>query len=167
MFQAPLTDRLTSLHLRLVLLAFNWFLFFCVIFICGTIKTENVVVPTDEIVDSSSKLLSTTKTLLINGGESNYITMAPERSFLKKLSGKKFFKTHNLHHLASQKSDPAQYVSFAEETALLYGMSLISQLVADKDTVAFVKSASYYERLAAFPVRKKLDKERKRFIYRG
>lgn len=138
-----------------------------VIFICGTIKTENLIVPTDEIVDSSAKLLSTTKTLLINGGELNLITMAPERSFLKKLSVKNIFQAYNLHDIASLNSDPAQYVNFLEETGLIYGMNLASQFMDNKETVAFVKSASYYERLAAFPVRKRLDEERKRFIYRG
>ena len=164
---APLIEGLSSLHLRLVLLSFNWFLFLVVVLICGHIQTGNVVVPTDEIVDSSAKLLSTKKTLLINSGESDLIMKAPERSFLKKLNGKQFFKVNNLHDLASIKSNPAQYVNFFEEAGLIYGMSLMSKFVNGSDTAAFVKSASYYERLAAFPVRKKLDEERKRFIYRG
>lgn len=83
-------NRLSRDHLKLLLLFYNLFLFFNLNFLGSSITTEKVSIQTDEIVDSASKLIGSTKTLSFNDGELDLIKTAPEGSFLKRLSGKEY-----------------------------------------------------------------------------
>ena len=170
LFRALFMDhnKLPGVHLKLIFLFFNFFLFFSHNFLRCAIKTDKVTVPTHEIVDSTPKLLATSKTLVINGVESDFVKSSPDGSFLKRLSRKKSVKVNNLNDLIRFKTTGVQlYVSFAEEFALAYAMSFTSQFIDDPGSVAFQKSTSYFERLATFPMRRGLDEERKKFISKG
>ena len=84
-------SRLPSVHLRLIFLFFSLFLFFNLNFLGGAIRTDQVTVPTDEIVDSPAKLVGTSKKLVVTKIELELIMTAPEGSFLRKLNRKFFF----------------------------------------------------------------------------
>ena len=83
-------SQLPTIHLKLLFLFFGLFLFFNLNFLSGTIRTEKLSVATEEIVDSTFKLVSTLKTIVISGLTSNLIKKSPKASFLKKLSKKNF-----------------------------------------------------------------------------
>ena len=97
LFRALLIDhhRLPRGHLRLMLLFFNLFMFFNLNFLRGNMKTEKCTVDTEEVVDSTAKLLGTSKVLSIDGVEMDLFRLAPEGSFLKKLSGKNIFEINS------------------------------------------------------------------------
>ena len=167
LFRAPFMDcnQLPRVHLRLVYLSFSVFLFLNLNFLGGNIKTENVVVSTDEIVDSIPKLIGTSKTLAFAEDESDLVRMAPEGSFLKRLSQKRMVVVEDLSDLNRMKTDGLDhYVAFMKENSLAHFIALQSQHAHDVGLVAFIKSTSYYESLVGFQMRQSLDKESKRLI---
>ena len=105
LFSALFTDYKQSprIHLRLLLLFFGLFLFLNINFISGNVKTDNVTVSTDEIVDSTSRLAATSKTLVVDAQRLDLIKKTPKGSFLEKLSEKKYFRFKGLHVLNRMK----------------------------------------------------------------
>ena len=57
-----------------------------------------------------------------------------------------------------------QYVGFSHQLSLGGGMSFLSQRAKNDGSIAFMKQVDFYERLAAFQMRRSLDDKRKRFI---
>ena len=156
-------NRWPRVHLRLMFLFFSIFLFFNFNFIAGRTQTEKVTVPTDEIVDSASKLLGTSKTLIIDGFMSEILRRAPKNSLLNGLSGKKLFKVHSLGDLRRIKAVD-EYVLFIKNAALDASMLLLVQPAKRIGSVAFMKATDYFESLVAFQMRRDLDEKRKRLI---
>ena len=167
LFRVPFIDhsRLPRLHLKLMLLFFGLFLFFNLNFLAGTISTEKCTVPTDEIVDSVSKLIRTSKTLAFNDGESELVRTAPAGSFLAKLSGKKNLVLNSSNDLIRMKTNGiSNYVIFTNAIIVVFLTNRLSEHARKIGSVAFIKSTDYYERLSVFQMRRSLDEERKRFI---
>lgn len=157
-------DKLPCAHLRLVFVFFGLFLFLNLNLLSGTIKTESVTVPVDEVVDSASKLLETSKTLafkdLFERGEN-----APDGSFLKQIFKKKSLLVKNLMTLVlNGQTEIDQYVLVGEGSFLDFMTSFFADNAKETGRVAFMGSSNYYEDLVGFPMRRSLDAKIKRFI---
>lgn len=158
-------NSLPRVHLKLMFLFFNLFWFFQFNFLGSAMTTDMVTIRTDELVDSPSKLISTSKPLLIHWRESDLIKMAPEQSFLKTISKKKIFEIYGLRDLIwIQNSGINQFVVFAVQSGLVHFIAIMSRHAKRAGLVAFIKSTNYYERLSVFEMRKSLDVDRKKFI---
>lgn len=159
-------SRLPSVHLRLIFFSFTLFLFFWLNFLGGSIRTDKTTKPTDEIVDSPAKLLSTSKRLAVSDKDLELLMTAPEGSYLKRLfSKKKVDRVNGLRGLLQMKIYGINhFVIFGERVAVSYAVDLLSEHAKRIDSVAFAKSTDYYELLGAFWMLRALDKERKRFI---
>ena len=160
-------NRLPRAHLRRMFLFFNIFLFFNLIFLGANIKTDKLVVSTDEIVDSPAKLLATSKTLPISDKEIDLIRTAPEGSFLERLARKSILvmaNTEQLNRIKGQGID--NFVAFADRVSIVYYVFLLAHHASEVNSIAFMKSTDYYERLGVFQMRRSLDEEQKRFINR-
>ena len=100
------------------------------------------------------------------------LAMAPEGSFLGKLSKKSKFvvravisqeKIDEFYH----KNGITAYVLFAKHIALVYALGALAPFASLNDMVAFHIPFSYYEQLEAVYIRRSLDAHRKRFIHRS
>lgn len=160
------SNSLPRVHLRLMFLFFNLFLFFNFNFLGGSITTDKVIVRTDEIVDSAAKLICTSKPLLIHWRESDLVKLAPERSFLKTISRKKILELNKMNDFLKRIKTTGIdfYVVFAVQSGLVHFMAIMARHAKDVGSVAFLKSTDYYERLAVYEMRKSLEEERKQFI---
>ena len=170
LFKAPFMDhnRFPRVHLRLMFLFFSLFLFFNLNFLSGNIKTEKVTIPTDQIVDSASKLIGTTKTLAMKSSEISFFKEAPENSFLNRLTRKNTFVLLYMSDFARMKAFGIhRYVIFAAELELAYVMTQLAEHGKHIGSVGYVKSTSYYEILLCYQMRRSLDEKRKRHIKRG
>jgi hypothetical protein len=65
------------------------FLFLNLEILNSTIKTDNVIVDTTNLIDSSSKMMNTHKTMLIPLDNQHIFSKAPENTFLRKFYNKK------------------------------------------------------------------------------
>ena len=167
-FRTPFLDpnHLPRVHLRLVFLWFNVFLFLVLNILIGNIQTAKVAVSTDEIeIFSIPKLISTSKTLALGFKELNLIRMAPERSFLKKLSEKKFMIAQRYGELNQMRAKGIEnYLVFMGKTSLAHLIALQSHYAHLIGSVAFISPIGYYESLVGFQMRRKLRNEIKRLI---
>lgn len=159
-------SQLPRVHLRLIFLFFDIFLFLNLLFLGNQIQTEKVLVPTDEIVDSPTKLLATKKTLTVGQGGLMLIKEAPERSFLRRLSSKEIFEI-SLKTVEKMKSNIDRYVALGDEIGLSQLISLLSRHAHHIGAVAFHKQTVYYEVLLGLKIRRNLEFERKSFINAG
>lgn len=159
-------NQLPRLHLRMLFLFFNLYIFLNLNFLSSSIKTEKVTVPTEEIVDSISKLIKTPKTLSVDALTLNLkIRTAPEGSFFKQLSKKHIITANGLNNLKQMKARGLHhYVLFNNHLSIVYIIYLQSQYAKESGLVAFHKLSDYVEELSVYKMRKKLDEERKRFI---
>ena len=165
LFQAPFLvfNQLPRVHPRLILLFFSLFLFFMLNFLGCAMTTAKVKIPTDEIVDSTNKLMATTKTLTFHIRRLDLVKQAPEGSFFKRLSRKNILAVSNIGDLTRMKTNGLhQHILLMEQNAMIYAMSLLSR--NEIGTVAFIKQTTFYERLSSFHMRRSLDRIRKRFI---
>lgn len=157
-------SRLSSVHLRLMFLFFSLFLFFNLNFLAGSITTEKVVVLTNEIVDSPSKLIATSKTVAFGDGESDLVKRAPEGSFLHRLSRKKVLVLDSSKDFIRMKTEINNHVLFTSTLLVVYLTNLLSKRAKEIGSVAFIESTDYYELLGVFQMRRSLSEESKRFI---
>lgn len=158
-------SQLPSVHLKMIFFCFTLFLFFNLQFLCGAIRTDQVVVPTNEIVDSPVELVDTRKTLVITKIEQDLIMNAPHGSFLKRLQ-KKFFlivDRMSVYEIIRGKGIN-RFVVFTERVAVFFYLDLLSDHARRIGSVAIAKPMDYYERLGAFQMRRWLNKEKKQFI---
>ena len=79
--------RAFSSKIALISLFFNFFIL--INLLTNFIKTEAVIVNTDELIDSNEKLLNTSKTLFISDFHLNYFSSFPKSSLLFKLMKRK------------------------------------------------------------------------------
>lgn len=167
LFRAPFMDhsRLPCIALKLVLLFFNIFFFLNLNFLGSSISADKVIVPTQDVVDSSSKLIATSKTLVFNDGELDLVKRAPEGSFLKKLSGKKVLVLENARDLIRMKTEGLQeYVIFTNAIIVVFLANRLSRHAKEIGSVVFIKPIDYYERLSVFQIRRGLEVKSKSFI---
>lgn len=168
---APFMDhrRFPRVHLRLIFLFMNVFLFLNCNFLAANIQTETVTVSSDEIVNSVAKLIGTRKTLAISQESVQLIRTAPrEGSFFKRLADKQMQTLDGWNDLQRIKAlGISNFVIFHDALEMLYAVSVLSYYAKQNGTVAFIQSTSFYEDLIGFQMRRNLPGERKRLINRG
>ena len=153
--------------LAILLCSFNWFIFFNFNFLSGNIQTYSVIVQTDDIIDSTAKIMSTKRTMSIILDQLEELTKASEDSFMGKLNKRNTFVIGYDPVEDRQKllNDITSYYFFEREIGLNYLMSNLASLSSHLNLVAFMKPSSYYETVDVIAIRKTLDKPRKRFIH--
>lgn len=156
--------RLPSVHLKLMFLFHLFFFFFVLNFLAGSITTEKVVIPTDEICNSPSKLIATSKTVVFGDGEEDIVKGAPTNSFLDKLSKKKILVLDSPRDFVKMQKELNNYVFFTNHLLVVFLTRLLSKHANKIGSVAFIDSKDFYERLSVLQMRRGLNKENKRFI---
>ena len=147
-------NQLPRLALRLLFLCFALYLFLILNFLSSSIKTEKVVIPTDEIVDSMTKLIKTPKTLAFIDDSLNLFKDAPDGSLLNQLSKKDMIIVYSLNDLSQMKSNRLhRYLLFANHNPLVFFMGLVSKHASENGLIAFHKSTDYFETLAVYLMR--------------
>lgn len=168
LFRVPFigSSRLQLVHLKLIFWSFSLFLFLNLQLLSSTIQTEKVTVPTDEIVDSPVKLISTSKTLTVGQGGLLMIKQAPTNSFLGRLSSKEFFEL-SMKKLGHMKTNIDRYVFLGDEVGLSQLIGLLSRHAHSVGMVAFRNPTVYYETLLGFKMRRNLKAKLRKFINEG
>ena len=157
--------------LKYILLAFNLFLFVNLSLLSNSIKTEKVVVPTDELIDSVTKFERTRKEPCFFREENDMevILNAPSNSFLSRVFKNKIKRKSILCHL-SKKYNATEvdklrekglhtYFYFMKRASLLILLSYITKNA--NNYLLFKKSTQYYEMQYVIYVRRSLDERRK------
>lgn len=158
-------NKLPRVHLKLLFLLFNLFLFFNLNFLRNVITTEKVAVSTDDLVDSKSKLIHTSKTLVIDFREILFFKKEPERSLLKTISAKKFLSFFNSTDFERIRLKGInQYAVFAPISGILHYLEIFSEHAKKIGSIAFSKPVDYHERLVVFEMRRNMKEAIKRFI---
>lgn len=169
-------DRLPRLSrkLAMLMLFFNCFYFFTSKFLLGTIKTNSVLVNTDEIILSGFDLLNSKKNFATNTHDDNVLRHLPTNSLLKKLSEKTLAeKKHFVMDLGMKGNTINQILEkgvnsfyfLARYVSLLLTLCELAPL-SSSDMVAFMTPKKYHELLTVFYFRPSLDEQRKRFLRR-
>ena len=160
--------------LKYIFLAFNLFLFINLSLLSNSIKTEKVVVPTDELIDSIAKFERSRKEpcFFKEENEMEIILNAPSNSFLSRIFNNKIKRKSVLCNLSIKynATEVAKlrekglytYFFFMRRTALLILLSYITKN-ADNYFV-FKKSTQYYENLFVIYIRKSLAENRKKLL---
>lgn len=154
-------------RLAILLCAFNWFLFFNFNFLFGNIKTESMLVRTDDIIDSSSTIMSTKLVLTIIMDEQELLSKASQNSFLGKLNGKNIFVVGNKpdEERVQILNDITSYFFFERQIGLYYMMATFATVMSHLNLVAFMNPTIYHEAIHVTAIRKSLDPHKKRFIH--
>ena len=160
--------------LKYILLAFNLFLFINFSLLSNSIKTQKVVVPTDELIDSETKFERSRKGPCFFKEESGLevILNAPSNSFLSRVFKNKIKRKSILCHL-SKKYNATEvdklrekglhtYFFFMKRTSLLILLSYITKKA--NNYLLFKKSIQYYEMQYVIYVRRSLDERRKNLL---
>lgn len=160
-----------SFRFGLLVLCFTWFLFFMQNFLSGTIKTEKVVLKTDELIDSPFKALASEKTMIIPFDQLEMIATAPESSFIRSLHTKKrFLFTGEMGKtkwsLFFERPIDSYFV-FGSDVHAIFALAALAPSANSLDMFAFVQpERSYFDAMNVFYMRRSLDENRKRFIHR-
>ena len=142
--------------------------------LCGFIKTDSVIVNTDEIIDSYDKLNATSKYLSTFKDEAKFMIEAPNNSFLNQLYKKKI-KNNEIYLLPLHVDDKLRETMlgnrmelgffFSEKLVNLLILSLASVYITDR--IVFVKPFNYYENFKVIYLRKSLEASKKAFFHRA
>ena len=162
--------RAFSSKIALIFLFFNLFLFILINLLTNFIKTEAVIVNTDELIDSNEKLLTTSKILLTRDERIRYLSTFSKNSLLFKLVAR---KKENYQYVTQESNrtkiteivyigESSSFFVFENKpTVLLY---LITLAMYTKNPIIFMKSNSYHELKYVYWLRKNLEKNKKKFI---
>lgn len=165
-----LLKRVFSCKVGFMVLFFNLFIFFNLSILTNIIKTDKVVIPTDQIIDSPAKLKETDKILVILMSETENIKSS---LLIKELIERKNEQDKLLvvkskltkeESVAIENNGLVAYFFLMSEVGI-YGtvLSLCSTRLID-DLNLFFKPISYYESLGKFILRKNLEKKKKVFL---
>ena len=158
--------------LAILLLFFSLFMFNCKNFLQSSIKTEKTAIKTDEIINSPSKLFSTTKLLIVNFEEDSTLRHALEHSFLGRLVKRRRF-VHNIPIMKEQQNALIRHgldtiYFFSSQVYIGFTISFFAELANKQGLVAYVDSQIYSESpLRVLYLRGSLDEETKKFIHEG
>lgn len=163
-----------SAKIMIIFFFFNIFFFINLNMLSSMIKTEKVVIKTDELIDSREKIENTNKILYLSMDMIDTFRNAPENSFLKRLYEKKLYE--NRLAIVTWLDDKAMkninkygitsYYLFMRETVLLGHLSVLAFRKMQAKQFVFSKSNSYREDLRAIYMRKSLDIKKKEIIKR-
>ena len=157
--------------LAVLLLFFNLFLFINKNVLQSSIKTEKTAIKTDEIINSPSKLLSTSKLLVVNFEEDSTLRRALEHSFLGRLAKKSRF-VHSAP-ISREQQDTLKkrgldtIYFFSSEVYICFTLSFLAEFANKDGLVAMVRTEIYSESfLRVFYLRRGLEKRNKLFIHK-
>lgn len=170
LLKIPFIDlsRMPHAQLRLIFISVSLYLFFSFNLLNASIRTDNLSVSTDQIINSASKLIETSKILMMEGHHFHFLKTAPKGSFLNKLSRKKIFVYRGSREDKERlKANRNNYIIFTSEVGLGYFMNVHAYFAHSVHSIAFVKLTGYHEILTCYQMRRSLDEERKRHIKRG
>ena len=154
----------------LISLFFNLFLFILINFLTNFIKTDSVIVNTDELIDSNEKLLSTSKILFAGIFEISYFINFPKNSLLFKVFNRKkenyqYFTTESnltkIYEIMDKGESSTLFIFGTKPTVLI---TLLSLAECTKNSIIFMKPTIYHEKIYVYNMRKKLEKIKKKFI---
>ena len=160
--------------LKYILLAFNLFLFVNLSLLSNSIKTEKVVVPTDELIDSVAKFERSRKEpcFFREMHSVEAILTAPRTSFLTRVFNNKIKRkadvcTLSLKYNATEVAKLREkglhnYFFFMKRTPILILLSYVTKNASDY--LLFKKSTQYYEVQYVIYIRKSLDESRKTLL---
>ena len=162
--------RAFSYKIALISLFFNLFLFILINLLTNFIKTDAVIVNTDELIDSNEKLLSTTKILFTRNWELYYFSTSPKNSLLFKFVTR---KKENYQYVTPEsnftkmweiikKGESSSFFIFNTKPTVL--IILITLAMYTKNPIIFMKPTSYHELKGVYYMRKNLEKNKKKFI---
>ena len=162
--------RALSPEVAIIFLFFNLFLFILISLLTNFIKTDAVIVNTDEIIDSDEKLLSTSKIIFTQYHLLEYFNSFPKNSLLFKLFKRKrednqyitreFNATEIVKIIFTGKSSSL----FVFDTKMSVFFSLWGCAMYMKNPIIFKKHTNYHEIYFIYQMRKKLEKNKKKFI---
>lgn len=159
-----------SRKLAVLVLFLNWFFFFNSNFLSSNIKTESVLVKTDEIIVSSLQLLNSKKNFATIFQDSHILRTMPANSLLKKVSDRKHFVIDMGSDSGAIAQIAAQGIGslffLARNIALLRLLLMFVPNASSANMVEFLTPNKYHEWLTVFYIRPSLDEQRKRFICR-
>ena len=159
-----------SSKIALIFLFFNLFLFILINLLTNFIKTGAVILNTDELIDSNEKLLTTSKILFMRMSDFRYSSTFPKKSLLFKFVTR---KKENYQYVTPEsnwtkiwkmikKGESSSFFVFSSKPSVL--ITLITLAMHTKNPIIFVKLTSYHELKEVYYMRKKLEKNKKRFI---
>ena len=160
--------RAFSSKIALIFLFFNLFLFILINLLTNFIKTEAVIVNTDELIDSNEKLSSTSKILFTF--ELEYFSSFPKNSLIFKVVTK---KKENYQYVTSEsnntkifkiikKGESSSFFIFDQKPTVLINLVLFAKFT--KNPIIFMKPNRYNEIICVYYIKKKLEKNKKKFI---
>ena len=160
-----------SSEIAIIFVFFNFFLLIFLNIVRNCIKTDKVVINTDEFIDSDNRLDETPKILTIIHNDEELFSKSPERTLMnrlyyKKLKNEKFFMT-NKHEgdeefRELEKNGLANHFFLMTKTSLLV---TLASLTYSENQFLFMKQKSYSERISVIYMRKDLDEIRKKFVH--
>ena len=169
LFNDHIRLRKLSPKFALVLLFFNLFIFILIQLLTSFIKTDRVTLNTDELIDSNEKLLSNSKILYTGSYNFRRFSHFPESSLLFKLIKRKKEQNQFLTQLNQTKIDEiikkgqSSSVLIFENRLLLVSYLLLFSMFT-KNPIVFRKSDSYHQNIYVYFMRRRLDKNKKKFI---
>ena len=154
----------------IMLLAFHLFMFILQTLLRSSIKTEKAIINTDDTIDSNSKLIRTSKTMVVNFEEEAILKLAIENSLLAKLAKKRRIvyraplSEKKMKELMKERIDSLFF--FSSEIYLYFILSTLASIAKERRLVVFLKSQIYSESLGrVFYLRRGLEESKKQFIH--
>ena len=162
--------RALSPEIALIFVFFNLFLFILINLLTNFIKTDALIVNTDEIIDSNEKLLTTKKILLISDFDFLGFSFFPESSLLFKLVKRK--KENNQYLLITdieklkeiiRKFESSSFFILNSKDKLFEYLLICAAFI--KSSIIFRQPTYYHETVYMYEMRKNLQNNKKKFIH--
>lgn len=165
--------RLLSGEIALIFLSFDFLHFILMKLFCNSIKTNRIVVNTDEFIDSAQKLLKTSKIFAFSNDNIHKFSEASKNSLLYKFYVKKVIKelkflnldlnlAKYIEILKSRQID--SLIFFLKKSHILMYLSYSAKFAENQ--LAFMGRSSYLEVLHVFYMNKRLELTKKKYIHK-
>lgn len=161
-----------SSKISLILLGLNIYMFILTTIFRNLIKTDKVVVNTDEFIDSIDKLDKTSKILTFQSYDFDLFNHSSKisifKSFNKRIEEGKFLKlswNNQIIKNLALKNDLSSLFFCMKNGQILLTLSIMAPLTKS-DQFFYMKSKAYYESIQVILIRKNLDDYKKKFINR-
>ena len=169
LFNDHIQIRKLSPKFAFILLFFNFFLFILINLLTSFIKTDKVTLNTGELIDSNDKILCNSKILYMNNNNFKQFSHFPKSSLLFKLVKRKKEQNQYLTHLNQAKIDEiikkgqsSSVLIFDNRQRLFNSLLLFSMFT--KNPIIFMKLGNYHQNIYVYFMRRRLDKNKKKFI---
>ena len=162
--------RAFSPEIALVFVFFNFFFFLLITLLINFIKTDAVIVNTNEIIDSNEKLLTTNKTLVVDNLDLEYFASLPKNNILSKLVKRKkennqyltVIDMEKLKEIIKKFKSSSFFILNSKDKVFEY---LLICAAFIKNPIIFRKPTNYHETVYMYEMRKNLQNNKKKFIH--